>query len=153
MAFMTDDVVVCVVLSARIRSCCLAFRDRINSFPLFHPAQLAYIFSLYTCIYDLHPNNDCSSSSSSSSSSFYFISFDLRHTKEVWSLTIVSPGPCRSLFIPGSIFCATKLSYIIDPLQGGLLCFHLKSCQGLVYFCCCHNWHTQIKIKEGEWIK
>jgi hypothetical protein len=98
---MTDDVVVCV-LSAVCCCRCLAFRDRINFFPLhLHPRraarQLAYIFST------------CTTSTLimiAAAAAFYFISFFIFYfylTEEVWSLGIVSPGPCRSLFIPGRI--------------------------------------------------
>jgi hypothetical protein len=135
---MTDDVVVCV-LSAVCCCRCLAFRDRINFFPLhLHPRraarQLAYIFST------------CTTSTLimiAATAAFYFISFFIFYfylTEEVWSLGIVSPGPCRSLFIPGSIdICELRVYCIIESLQGGLLSFPPPlfrvplNCQGLTF--------------------
>jgi hypothetical protein len=152
---MTDDVVVCV-LSAVCCCRCLAFRDRINFFPLhLHPRraarQLAYIFST------------CTTSTLimiAAAAAFYFISFFIFYfylTEEVWSLGIVSPGPCRSLFIPGSIdICELRVYCIIESLQGGLLSspppfFEFPSIvKDLPFYI---KWHTKRQEKKGEWKK
>lgn len=97
---MTDDVVVCV-LSAVCCCRCLAFSwsNQLFSPPSPSEESRAAIGLHILNVYDLHPNNDCSSSSFL----FHFVFFYFYLTEEVWSLGIVSPGPCRSLFIPGSI--------------------------------------------------